>query len=180
MKYYRLLPTYKLKLNKNQAFTLVELTIVIIIITIITALCIPTLLYHNRNYIAAEAEALRSTLWYLQQQARAQNKQITLTFNETESLYTTDIETHKLSRQVKFGIMPGILGPPSDPKKPVKKAITFPDKKIVVHPHGTIKAGTAYLIDERQNLLYAITVPIAGVSYIRLYQYRNNQWHVYK
>lgn len=180
MKYYRLQQQpNKLKSNKHPAFTLIELTIILAIITLIAALCIP-LMMHHQSAVTAEAEALRSTLWYLQQHARAQNKQITLTFNETDNSYISDIENHKLSRQVKFGILSDVLGPPSAPHKRLTTAITFPDKKITINPNGSMQAGTIYLIDVPQKFLYAVTVPIAGVAYIRIYHYRNKQWHVYR
>ena len=178
MKFYRLRQTYKQKLNKH-AFSLLELTIVLAIIIIVATISIPLFFNFKEQHLIAEASTLRATLWHLQQMARAQNTQKLLTFDELKNSYSTDNEKHKLSRHVKFGTLKNVLGPPSSPNKQLKKAITFKDKKITVTPHGILQPGTIYLIDDTEKFLYAITVPVAGVSYIRIYRYHNKQWHAY-
>ena len=178
MKFYPLQQAYKQTSNKK-AFNLIELTITLALIIITTTLAFSSLTQHKGQHIAAEANALRSALWHLQNIARAQNKQKTLVFNEAENSYHYNGETHKLCRKVKFGTLQNVLGPPSSPKKQLKKSITFKNHEIIVTPQGILQSGTVYLIDDAQQLIYAITVPIAGVSFIRIYRYHNKQWHVY-
>lgn len=178
MKFYPLQQPYKPTSNKH-AFSLIELTIVLTIIIIVTTLSLSLFINFKEQYLIAEAHTLRATLWQLQQEARAQNKQKLLTFDELKNSYATGNETHKLSRYVKFGILKNVLGPPSSPNKLLKKSLTFKANKITITPDGILQPGTIYLIDDTEKLLYAVTVPIAGVSYIRIYHYLNKQWHAY-
>lgn len=178
MKFCQLQQMYKLKSNK-QAFSLIELCIVLAIIIIMTTLAITFFVNQKEPYLIAEAYTLRTRLWQLQQEARVENKQKSLIFNESNSSYSFGNENHKLSKYVKFGTLRNILGPPSSPKKLLRKAITFKSKKITITPQGILQSGTVYLIDDAGQLLYAVTVPISGISYIRIYRYRNKQWHVY-
>ena len=167
------------KLKQNNAFSLFELTIVLAIIVIMTTFALSFSINNNEHHVIAEAHLLRTTIWHLQQQCRAENKNLALVFNEQEDSYTTPNETHKLSAHVKFGTIQNVLGPPSSPKKRLKKTITFKNKTIKISPQGIAQAGTVYFVDDKKQLLYAITVPISGVSFIRMYRYRNKQWHVY-
>jgi type II secretory pathway pseudopilin PulG len=177
MKFYLLQQMNKLK--QNNAFSIFELTVVLAIIAITTTLVLSLSINNNEHLIIAEAHLLRSTIWHLQQRCRAENKNLALVFNEQENFYTTPNEKHKLSARVKFGTIQDALGPPSSPKKRLKKSITFKNKQIKISPHGIAQAGTVYLVDDKKQLLYAITVPISGVTFIRMYRYRNKQWHVY-
>jgi len=178
MKYFQLRQLSKVQPNKS-AFSLVELTIIIALMALIAALTIPSVITFKQQYVVSELYALQSTIWYLQQQAIAENKQKTILFNSSEHFYESAQEKHKLSRYVKFDIIPGVLGPPSHPQKQLKKAFTCKENKLVITPEGIISPGTIYLVDDKKQFLYAITVPIAGVSFTRLYYYRNKQWHVY-
>ena len=104
MKFCLLRQMNKLKRNNN-GFTLLELTIVLAIIIVITTLALSISLNYKEHHLIAEAHLLRTTIWHLQQQCRAENKNLALIFNEEENSYSTPHEKHKLSSHVKFGTL---------------------------------------------------------------------------
>lgn len=176
MKYFQPLPPHSLWIN-TRAFTLIELSITLALIAMIAAISLPVVLNVNRLLVSSQAKVLQLTCWATQQQAVAQNKELNLTFNETNSCYgTPEEQATKLSPKVKFGILPGVLGPPASPTKHLDSAITFANKKIIFYPNGRISPGSIYLIDENRQTLYAITVPVSSVSYIRRYRYQRPHW----
>jgi len=176
MKYFQLLPPHS-SWTKPRAFTLIELSITLALIAMIAAISLPVVLNFNRLLVSSQAKVLQITCWAIQQQAIALNKETNLTFNEISNSYGVPSESViKLSPKVKFGILPEVLGPPASPTKHLDAAITFANKKITFYPNGRISPGSIYLIDENRQALYAITVPVSSVLYIRRYRYQRPYW----
>jgi len=133
----------------------------------------------SQPYVVSEARKLQTICWALAQEAIAQNKQISLNIDQKNNLYSWPEQTIKLSPKVKFGVIPGTLGPPSSPKKEITNATTFAENKIIFYPDGRISPGSAYVVDAARQIMYAVTVSVASVSYVRLYRYANNRWQQY-
>lgn len=180
MKYFlSLRPRNWLTNHAAPASTLIALSIALAIIVFLAALSMPLISTLAHQTVAAHAQALRTALWHAQQLAIVTNNKIPIVFDEAHGQYSYGAEFHKLASCVKFGILPHVLGPPSSPSKKLDKAITFESNSAYCYPQGTISPGTAYLVDESHQVLYAITVPIAGVSYIRMYRYTHQDgWKV--
>lgn len=159
------------------AFTLIELTITLALIVCLVSISFPVILNTSRLYVANQARNLQATCWALEQQAIAQNKQIELYLNQAANFYVWAEQVVKLAPKVKFGVIDGVLGPPSSPQKEIQRAVTFAENKIIFYPDGRISPGSVYLVDDMNRILYAVTVSVASVSYVRLYRYVNNHWH---
>ena len=177
MKYFRqhLLPS----LWNKKSFTLIELTITLALVMLAISISLPVVLNTHHLYVATQARTLQVTCWALQQQAFAQNKQITLKFNQTNNSYNCYPAQHtKLAPRVKFGVIPGVLGPPASPQKQLTHAITFLDEIIVFYPDGRISPGSVYLVDDARRILYAVTVSVASISSVRLYRNIGGRWQL--
>ncbi len=111
--------------------------------------------------------------------AGALGQEQSVVFEEEKDQYVTSTgEVHKLVQNVHFGVIPGVAGPPAEPHESLSHAITFVQHKIIFHPTGVIQSGSAYLVDKDKQILYAVTVAVSGVSYVRLYKYDQQQWHL--
>ena len=160
------------------AFTLIDLSITLALIACVATISLPVILNFQRFYVASQARVLQTTCWALQQQAIAKNKEFTLEFNEATNSYVITEQNNKLAPKVKFGLLPGLYGPPSSPSHKLASPITFEYKKIIFYPTGRISPGSVYLVDDNLQTLYAITVPVSSVSYIHVYRYHKAHWQL--
>ncbi len=164
--------------TQHRAFTLIDLSVTLALVACVAAISLPVLLNFQHFYVASQARILQTTCWALQQQALAENKEFTLEFNEAANSYAMAKQNNKLAPKVKFGVLPGLSGPPSNQSHKLINPITFEYKKIIFYPTGRISPGSVYLIDDNLQTLYAITVPVSSVSYIRLYRYYKTHWQL--
>lgn len=146
---------------------------------------LPRIFNLDKYMLFNELEKLVMTFSYLQQRSIATAQQKTLTFDTGMNSYSYIGPQNKLLRialgkNIKFGFIDGVKGPPSQPTQPITKAITFPHSKekeaATFNPEGKISPGTVYLIDANKRIMGALTCPISGVSYIRKYKYVNGKW----
>ena len=161
----------------NKGFTLFELCIVIALCASMMMLSIYVSSYMDRLLVYREVKLLYSLFVNLQHKALIENKQQQVSFDATNNSYSHGGITHKLSKGVNFGTQPNILGPPSSPTYIVQDPVTFDGKSCIFFPDGKIKSGSVYLTNASQVISYAITCPIAQVSYIRTYNYHQG-WHL--
>lgn len=126
----------------------------------------------------AELEKLCALFLYAQQCARTSGAPIEIVFDQTKKSYSCGIYCETLPRHVVFGASPECKGPPSAPEKPITDAITFEKKRAMCYPDGTIQSGTVYMLDTKNNISYAITVPIGHVTYLKRYEFGNHRWNV--
>lgn len=164
------------KTNQNKTgFTLFEMTVVLALIATIATLCLPTINFFKRNTGHLAVETLRMTIMMLHQRALTTGKQCTLVFDQCNHTYSYNSDVVKLPATLRFGVQPGVLGPPSAPKSPIKKSITLPAHRVRFGPGGIIDAGTIYMVDSSINVMYAITIPVTHDPYVRAYRY-TKQW----
>ena len=140
--------------------------------------------YYRNQVLASEAKKLYMAIILLQNRAIGslgdpQKKESKLSFNIASNSYVADnddkiIET--LDSNIKFGTLANVFGPPSDPKSPIKQACTFKSNVIKFGANGTICPGTIYMIDKKENNMYAVTVGVAKKSYVRIYKYAKPRW----
>lgn len=172
-KYCLWLPIAK---NKKHGYTIIELLVVVAILAILTSLAIPGLLFLKQNSISLEIDKLQIICQSLQKKAVSIGQKQYLSFNVANHSYFYDNHFERLSQGVFFGIIPGVKGPPANPKELITSPVTFPGQKIIFYPNGTISAGTTYLTNQQNNLLFAITIPVSQVSFIRKYKYMYGTW----
>jgi len=158
------------------AHTLIELLVVITIIALIAAIAGTSHHFIHRTFVRAEVEKLRTICTYLQQRAMASGSQCRLQFDRTTNSYRFDDEKHILPPQVQFGVLSGVKGPPSSPSHQLTSPITFEKDQILFQPDGIFKPGTVYLVGKDSQTLYALSVGIGTVSYMRTYCY-TGRWN---
>lgn len=161
--------------SKRTGATLLELLVVVALIIVLVTLAFPAWRFLKTQQITEQLNQLQIICITLQQKATVTQEKQSLTFNGDQRSYFFNNQTEKLLPGISFNFIPGLKGPPSNPKKLVTRAITFPDQVITFYPDGTISAGTLYLINREQQQ-YALTVPISKASFTRKYQYRQKQW----
>lgn len=162
--------------NKRQGSTLIELLVVVAILAILVSLAVPGLFFLKQNSIGLEIDKLQIVCQLLQKKAVSTGQKEYLSFNLSDHSYFYSNHFERLAEGVFFGIIPGVTGPPAHPKEIITSPVTFPGQKIIFYPNGTISAGTAYLTNQQNKLLYAITVPVSQVSFIRKYKYVHGAW----
>jgi prepilin-type N-terminal cleavage/methylation domain-containing protein len=167
-------------MNKKNcaAFTLIELMVVICLCALLAGLAMVHLSFLDRTIARAEIDKLATVCVYLQQLAIATNSERYLVFDTQKNEYYFDAYHEKLSQRIRFGCLPGVLGPPGNPTHSVEKIITFPGHKICFYPTGIISSGTVYVIDKKGQSQYALSNAVSQVSYLRMYRY-DGTWKLY-
>lgn len=162
----------------RNAFSLIELMVVICLCGVIAGLTIVQLSFLDATIVRSEIEKLAAVCMYAQQLSRATNQEKHLVFDLQKNEYRCDGYREKLSSQVSFGILPGIKGPPGSSVHKIEKAITFSGQRICFYPSGIISSGTVYLVDKQKHCQYALSNAVSQVSYLRIYRY-DGVWKLY-
>ena len=170
-------------LKKVKSFSLVELLAVVFVMIILLSFTTQKFLFFNKFILKNEVDRIFTLFSYLQQKAITSNTQQEIIFNLQNDSYLMNLQSkeNKLASVVRFGFLPNSYGPPSDPKKTIKDAITFKkieDNKFKVTfcSDGKIETGSIYFVDKDYKYMLAITIPVSNVSYIRKYEYKNGKW----
>jgi len=170
---------------RRTGFLLFELLVVISLMAFLIVMSLPSSLYRNNDMVKSEIEQLFLTFSRLQRKAMATNQTIGLSCNPIRHSYSYEtLEKkhfiHTFPPAVRFGILPHVSGPPASPRRPLKRPITFSQKSeactVQFFPTGKISPGTIYLTDRNKRQLWALTCPIADVSYVRKYHYTLDGW----
>lgn len=142
---------------------------VLAFVLIIVMLAVPHLGFMQRHVVRWEVENIRSFVTYVQRLALATGQDHTIEFDSAHNIIRGAGRTYHLARGVKFGIMPGVSGPPAAPHTHLDQPITFKDSQIICYAQGTVDAGTVYITDDKATWLYAISSGVSPVSYLRTY-----------
>jgi len=126
----------------------------------------------QRMIARAELGLLALTVRTEQQKALLTGTEKTIIFKPDGLGYVTPTQRHQFQQGITLGAPPGAYGPPSDPRTPISKPLTFPNNTIICYPRGKIQAGTVYLKAPAYNQYYALTAGVAQYSFLRLYRYR--------
>jgi prepilin-type N-terminal cleavage/methylation domain-containing protein len=162
--------------NKQSGTTLIEIIVVIAVLTILVSLATPGFNFLRKQSTLAELDKLHIVCNLLQKQAvSSQHKQYFILDSKYNSYFYCN-HSEKLPSNILFNFIDGAKGPPANPKKMIHHAITFKNNKITFHKNGTISAGTLYLTDKNKQNMYALTIPVSQVSFIRKYKYKKNKW----
>lgn len=119
----------------------------------------------------SELHSLRATCHYLQRCARVHDEPCNLRIDTQAGTYRFLHREHTLGKGFELGFLPGVKGPPSSPTSLITSAVTYPNNTITFHPDGSMSAGTIYFVDRNKTMMFALTSPVAHVSYLRLYEY---------
>ncbi len=161
--------------KKNAGFSLLQVIITLALVTITLGLSIPYFSFLQRSIVRSEIEKMHSMFIYMQHMAIATQQDQKIEFDTDRQVYYCNKQQVSLPHGVTFGVIPGVLGPPSSPQELITKPITFLNNTIIFRAQGTMQAGTVYLIDRNKKYLYALTTPVSHISYIRRYKY-DREW----
>ena len=150
---------------------LVELLVTVSLVAIIVTIGAINLSFMNKSLVRSEMDSLYSLCTYLQRKAMATNTKQVIQFDVINNSYAYDNVSRKLPRQIRFGFLPGVKGPPASARLLIQSPVSFKGKKIIFHPDGIIQPGTIYLVDDTKQSMYALSCSVAQVSYLRIYQY---------
>jgi len=162
-----------------KAFTLIELLVVICLCALIANIALVHLSFLDEIIAHTEIDKLMTACLYMQQLAIATNEEQYLIFDEYKHTYRFGAYHEKLPKQVCFGVLSGVKGPPGSPVSLIEKAITFPAKRICFYPTGIVSSGTVYCVSKKRHILYALSNAVSQVSYLRWYRYEKGTWKLY-
>lgn len=162
-------------MKQYPGFSLVELAIAMLLFLTVASLVLVHGSYMYRAVVKQEIEKMAIICRYLQHAAMMSNQPKILIFDRKRNIYTYDNYHEKLSSQVEFGVISGILGPPSNPIRQIQSPITFENERIIFHPDGIIQPGTVYLVSKDKRIMYALSSPVSQVSFMRIYRY-DGRW----
>jgi Tfp pilus assembly protein FimT len=163
-------------MSNKFAYTLIELSVILVLIMIVATLVMTHGSYMHRILVHTEIEKLALVCRYVQNTALSTNTEKTIIFDLKNKSYSYDGCTEQLSLHVEFGTIEGAKGPPSNPKEQIRNAITFAHNKITFYPDGIIQSGTVYLVSSDRQIMYALSNPVSQTSYMRIYKY-DGTWH---
>lgn len=150
-------------------FTLLEICCLLFILIIITSITVSVISNFDNVILKTELNQLYLTCISLQKEAKATGEEKTIIFNTKNNSYKIEDENYELSKQVCFGVLDNIKGPPSGPQKIQKNPITFEKNQIKFYADGTIQSGTIYITDKKKRYQFALTSGIEKMPYITIY-----------
>jgi prepilin-type N-terminal cleavage/methylation domain-containing protein len=165
-------------------FSLIELTVVLALAAILATLVMATSGVYSRFLVRAELDKLYSVCCYVKQVAQVTGRPEAVSFNLGQHSYSYENVQEKLAPPVVFGAELGAKGPPSSPRSPIARAVTFPNNQIIFHPTGIMQAGTVYISSRdsaSQDLrnTHALSCAVSQVSFLRRYAY-DGTWRLIK
>lgn len=162
--------------NSKEAFTLIEVIIVIALVALLACLGLTQLSFLDSTITRMEVDKLAVVCSFLQQHAIATDSEQVLKCDVSKNEYHFGNSREILSRRIAFDFLKGALGSPGNPSHPITKAITFVGSSIHFYSTGIISSGTVYLVDKNNRYMYALSNAISQVSHMRLYRYDGGKW----
>ena len=156
---------------KMHGFSLIELMVVITIIGLIAVMVRINTSFFTARIVRAQLELLASVCQYARQSALATNTTEIIMFDTQTHSYRWRDRVEKLPLGLRFGVIPGVKGPPSNPTTTLSNPITFSGSRITFYPDGIIQSGTVYMVDAHNSIMYALSNAVAQISYLRMYRY---------
>jgi len=155
----------------QKGFALLQVGLVLSILLVLLTITLARAPFFHSFFLKSEIIKLSFLCKYLQRLAIATHQNQMLSFDIAKNGYSTQSGFYRFPREVKFGCISGAQGPPSHPEKEITSFCTFKNNQIHFYPNGTIDSGSIYLTDSGHNYMYALTIPPAYISFIRLYKY---------
>lgn len=176
MIYIFIVPIFYRK-HKIKAFSLIEVMVCLSIILLGMGVCMQQQGIFKRMIIRQEMNRLFHEIYAVRSVAMIQGEPREIRFDRIAHRYESGGIWHDLPAVIKFGVLPGIQGPPSRPQSAIVDPIHFVGHRITCYPDGTIQAGTIYVIDDDALYQYAITSGASSVSLLRKYRY-DGSWQL--
>lgn len=159
----------------SKGFSLIELMIALSIFCIVIVMTFTNVSFIEQSVVHSEIDKLYAIAHYLSRRAQMTNQEQVLEFNRFGNSYSFNGRTETLPKGIEFGVLPTVKGPPSAPLRSIAGPITFKGEKISFHPQGIMQSGTVYVINKKQQRMYALSCAVAQVSFLRKYRY-DKRW----
>lgn len=158
---------------KYSGFTLIELIISCALLCFIIGITLTSFSWLDSSRVHADIAVLAAACRFMQWQAHVEHTPKKITFDTQKQIYYCDDEIIQLSKNVRFGVVPGAKGPPSSAHSLIHDPITFTHHEIRFNHNGIIQAGTLYLINEKRNCMAALSCGVGHISCLRKYTYQD-------
>lgn len=155
-------------------FSLIEILVYIMLLSIIMSLFNNIIILNKSSFIKIELEKIYIICLYLQKKALLEQKEIILILDINNNSYQFDNIVYKLEQDVIFGIRDNLLGSPGSSSKMVTNPISFNNSKIIFYPDGIISSGSLYLTNHNKSIIYSLTCAVSTINYLRKYKFNNN------
>ncbi len=172
-------------MNHGRGFTLIEVTVTLAIILIVTTLTLPLLTQDPTAELTDEQDLLAYTITLLRQKALTTGQTQHISIDPDNSSYAYQTQRgevlHTLSKNIGFGLLAGAPAPPTShtPHKPgtwctfEKSGSTY---QIKMFSNGKVTPGFICFRHQKQPLMAALTYDVSGLSYCRRYVYTGGVW----
>lgn len=174
----------KRRLGNFKGFTLFEVLLTISLLSIIIGIGSCYIFVVRVALVKIELERLHTSFVYVNRLAILQSRILELKFDSKNHTYSypdihNNIKINQMSKDVVFGTLPGLKGPPSAPVNIIINPISFKNNNVIFYPDGKISSGTVYITDNKLSCMYAISIPVSDFPYIRKYYYKD-KWMLLK
>lgn len=159
---------------KHPGFLVFQAGIFLCLLLAILSIAVPRFIFLQRRAPYYEAQKFRQFCWYVRQNALATGKDCVVSIDSKTGAYSYAGRCEKFSSGVTFGTIPGVLGPPSNPTRPLVKPVTFKNETITLYADGIVESGTVYITDSDHTVLYAVSSGVGHTSLLRLYKYQGS------
>jgi len=155
----------------KQGMLLLQLGVVFAIFILLLSYSLPRITAFNALLLHNDVQKLRTFFLYVQRVAMATGKIQYIQFFPHEGIVIGAGKKERLLPQNIFGGLPGMLGPPSQPRNSITSYSTFDSDKVACYPSGIIQPGTIYLKNKTGTLMCALSCSVSSASYLRTYKY---------
>ncbi len=153
---------------RRNGFTLIELAIVVLLISLFTMISVPLLTSGNKGDLKASTRRLAGTMKYLFNEAALSGLEHRLVFNLNENSYHAEV----IEIDGSVGELDGTTA-----RANLKSGISFTDLTLAgrgsfsqgevtvrIHPSGWLEETVVHLQDEKRNVLTLRVNPLTGSS----------------
>lgn len=170
-------------MNNSRGQMLIELIIVLSGLLIFASLSVRTILQTPKFELMFAIKWLQAEILKCQQEALCFNAKITIKFIEQENrmvfFQRETTFTKNLPKNIIFGVIPGIKGPPGKPKNTINQPIKFENPHplaAIIQSNGRISSGTIYLKHIKKDLMGALTILPHQIGHVKTYLCNHEQW----
>ncbi len=164
----RNIPRYRAHGGYQRGFTLMELAIVILLISLFTIISVPLLSTGTKSDLNASTRRLAGTMKYLFNEAALSGQEHRLVFNLDENRYhgeivdadgsISELEENPTHARLKDGIAF------TDIVLAGEGSFTKGEVSVRIHPSGWLEETVIHLSDEKKNSLTLRVNPLTGSS----------------
>lgn len=150
---------------------LIELMVVVSLVCLMTILLRGALTLPSTGFVRASLDELYGVCMLAQKRAMMTGHEQKVVLELDAGAYSCGIQRVILPKEVMFGWLPDVKGPPAHPRAPLAAASTFAGNTMVFKPDGVVSAGSVYLVNAKNTVLYALSSGVGSVSFLRKYRY---------